>query len=137
MSKQWTQTLTYKLGCTIKLVLNISLPFLSSLPFFFSLSLFLFVFYFLKKKNVLQGQREADKIWSKEGFYAVVIFLSIFVILVTCLMVSFAFLPLLFFLLFFASCFPQCERQSHILYMRRVSSELLKTKLSSCREAKV
>jgi len=40
---------------------------------------------------VLQGQREADKIWSKEGFYAVVIFLSIFVILVTCLMVSFLF----------------------------------------------
>ncbi|XP_075284330.1 receptor-type tyrosine-protein phosphatase R isoform X2 [Opisthocomus hoazin] len=39
------------------------------------------------EKNVLQGQREADKIWSKEGFYAVVIFLSIFVILVTCLMV--------------------------------------------------
>ncbi|XP_048157205.1 receptor-type tyrosine-protein phosphatase R isoform X2 [Corvus hawaiiensis] len=38
-------------------------------------------------KNVLQGQHEADKIWSKEGFYAVVIFLSIFVILVTCLMV--------------------------------------------------
>ncbi|NWZ09238.1 PTPRR phosphatase, partial [Agelaius phoeniceus] len=39
------------------------------------------------EKNVLQGQHEADKIWSKEGFYAVVIFLSIFVILVTCLMV--------------------------------------------------
>lgn len=42
----------------------------------------------LLKKNVLQGQHEADKIWSKEGFYAVVIFLSIFVIIVTCLMVS-------------------------------------------------
>ena len=42
----------------------------------------------LSKKNVLQGQHEADKIWSKEGFYAVVIFLSIFVIIVTCLMVS-------------------------------------------------
>lgn len=55
--------------------------------FFFSSSLF----YCFKKKNVLQGQREADKIWSKEGFYAVVIFLSIFVILVTCLMVSFLF----------------------------------------------
>lgn len=39
------------------------------------------------EKNVLQGQHEADRIWSKEGFYAVVIFLSIFVILVTCLMV--------------------------------------------------
>uniref|UniRef100_A0A8C8S5K7 protein-tyrosine-phosphatase n=1 Tax=Pelusios castaneus TaxID=367368 RepID=A0A8C8S5K7_9SAUR len=39
------------------------------------------------EKNVLQGQHEADKIWSKEGFYAVVIFLSIFVIVVTCLMV--------------------------------------------------
>nr|XP_008170632.1 receptor-type tyrosine-protein phosphatase R isoform X2 [Chrysemys picta bellii] len=38
-------------------------------------------------KNVLQGQHEADKIWSKEGFYAVVIFLSIFVIVATCLMV--------------------------------------------------
>lgn len=42
----------------------------------------------LLKKNVLQGQHEADKIWSREGFYAVVIFLSIFVIIVTCLMVS-------------------------------------------------
>ncbi|XP_034627339.1 receptor-type tyrosine-protein phosphatase R [Trachemys scripta elegans] len=39
------------------------------------------------EKNVLQGQHEADKIWSKEGFYAVVIFLSIFVIVATCLMV--------------------------------------------------
>uniref|UniRef100_A0A672TPI1 protein-tyrosine-phosphatase n=1 Tax=Strigops habroptila TaxID=2489341 RepID=A0A672TPI1_STRHB len=39
------------------------------------------------EKNVLQDQHEADKIWSKEGFYAVVIFLSIFVILVTCLMI--------------------------------------------------
>ncbi|XP_038612213.1 receptor-type tyrosine-protein phosphatase R isoform X1 [Tachyglossus aculeatus] len=37
--------------------------------------------------NVLQGQHEADKIWRKEGFYAVVIFFSIFVIIVTCLMV--------------------------------------------------
>ncbi|XP_044612101.1 receptor-type tyrosine-protein phosphatase R isoform X4 [Equus asinus] len=39
------------------------------------------------EKNVLQGQHEADKIWSREGFYAVVIFLSIFVIIVTCLMI--------------------------------------------------
>ncbi|KAM7181553.1 receptor-type tyrosine-protein phosphatase R isoform 3-T3 [Macrochelys suwanniensis] len=39
------------------------------------------------EKNVLQGQHEVDKIWSKEGFYAVVIFLSIFVIVATCLMV--------------------------------------------------
>ncbi|XP_004700506.1 receptor-type tyrosine-protein phosphatase R isoform X2 [Echinops telfairi] len=39
------------------------------------------------EKNVLQGQHEADKIWSTEGFYAVVIFLSIFVIIVTCLMI--------------------------------------------------
>ncbi|XP_038267421.1 receptor-type tyrosine-protein phosphatase R isoform X1 [Dermochelys coriacea] len=39
------------------------------------------------EKNVLQGQHEADKIWSKEGFYAVVIFLSIFVIVATCLVV--------------------------------------------------
>ncbi|XP_074126649.1 receptor-type tyrosine-protein phosphatase R isoform X2 [Sminthopsis crassicaudata] len=37
--------------------------------------------------NVLQGQHEADKIWSKEGFYAVIIFLSIFIMIVTCLMV--------------------------------------------------
>ncbi|XP_047285190.1 receptor-type tyrosine-protein phosphatase R isoform X3 [Homo sapiens] len=41
----------------------------------------------MNQKNVLQGQHEADKIWSKEGFYAVVIFLSIFVIIVTCLMI--------------------------------------------------
>ncbi|XP_054941187.1 receptor-type tyrosine-protein phosphatase R isoform X2 [Physeter macrocephalus] len=39
------------------------------------------------EKNVLQGQHEADRIWSKEGFYAVVIFLSIFVIIATCLMI--------------------------------------------------
>ncbi|XP_038612214.1 receptor-type tyrosine-protein phosphatase R isoform X2 [Tachyglossus aculeatus] len=38
--------------------------------------------------NVLQGQHEADKIWRKEGFYAVVIFFSIFVIIVTCLMAT-------------------------------------------------
>ncbi|KAM4748127.1 receptor-type tyrosine-protein phosphatase R isoform 2-T2 [Rhinophrynus dorsalis] len=39
------------------------------------------------EKNVLQGQHEADKIWTKEGFYTIVIFLSIFIIIVTCLMV--------------------------------------------------
>lgn len=68
------------------------------------LTFFLFVFLFpcLKKKNVLQGQHEADKIWSKEGFYAVVIFLSIFVILVTCLMVSF---PFTFMLVFYFMLF--------------------------------
>ncbi|XP_051856726.1 receptor-type tyrosine-protein phosphatase R isoform X2 [Antechinus flavipes] len=37
--------------------------------------------------NVLQGQHEANKIWSKEGFYAVIIFLSIFIMIVTCLTV--------------------------------------------------
>ncbi|XP_077324847.1 receptor-type tyrosine-protein phosphatase R isoform X2 [Lithobates pipiens] len=39
------------------------------------------------EKNVLHGQHEADKIWTKEGFYTIVIFLSTFVIIVTCLMV--------------------------------------------------
>ncbi|XP_053572760.1 receptor-type tyrosine-protein phosphatase R [Bombina bombina] len=39
------------------------------------------------EKNVLQGQHEADKIWTKDGFYTIVLFLSIFVIIVTCLMV--------------------------------------------------
>ncbi|XP_046730208.1 receptor-type tyrosine-protein phosphatase R isoform X2 [Silurus meridionalis] len=39
------------------------------------------------EKNVLQGQHERDKVWSNEGFYMVVIFLTIFVIVVTCLMV--------------------------------------------------
>ncbi|CAH2277887.1 receptor-type tyrosine- phosphatase R [Pelobates cultripes] len=39
------------------------------------------------EKNVLQGQHEADQIWTKEGFYTIVIFLSIFIIIVTCLMV--------------------------------------------------
>ncbi|KAG8439680.1 hypothetical protein GDO86_005744 [Hymenochirus boettgeri] len=39
------------------------------------------------EKNVLQGQHEADKIWTKEGFYIIVLFLSIFVIIATCLMV--------------------------------------------------
>lgn len=61
----------------------------------------------LLKKNVLQGQHEADKIWSKEGFYAVVIFLSIFVMIVTCLMVSlllYLFYPLLSPLLNIIGC---------------------------------
>lgn len=48
---------------------------------------FLLCFY-KSKKNVLQGKHESDKLWSKEGFYAVIIFLSIFVVIVTCLMVS-------------------------------------------------
>ncbi|KAM3832607.1 receptor-type tyrosine-protein phosphatase R isoform 1-T1 [Vipera latastei] len=39
------------------------------------------------KKNVFQGKHESDKLWSKEGFYAVIIFLSIFVVIVTCLMI--------------------------------------------------
>ncbi|XP_068128852.1 receptor-type tyrosine-protein phosphatase R [Hyperolius riggenbachi] len=39
------------------------------------------------EKNVLHGQHEADKIWAKEGFYTIVIFLSTFVMIVTCLMV--------------------------------------------------
>lgn len=48
-----------------------------------------FFFFFLTfKKNVLHGQHEADKIWTKEGFYTIVIFLSTFFIIVTCLMVS-------------------------------------------------
>ncbi|XP_072528845.1 receptor-type tyrosine-protein phosphatase R isoform X2 [Salminus brasiliensis] len=38
------------------------------------------------EKNVLQGQHERDNLWSKEGFYAVVIFLTIFIIIITCLM---------------------------------------------------
>ncbi|KAM9312776.1 receptor-type tyrosine-protein phosphatase R [Gastrophryne carolinensis] len=39
------------------------------------------------EKNVLHGQHEADKIWTKEGLYTIVIFLSTFVIIVTFLMV--------------------------------------------------
>ncbi|XP_017350319.1 receptor-type tyrosine-protein phosphatase R [Ictalurus punctatus] len=39
------------------------------------------------EKNVLQGQHERDNVWSNEGFYVVVIFLTIFIIIVTCLMV--------------------------------------------------
>ncbi|KAM9467740.1 receptor-type tyrosine-protein phosphatase R isoform 2-T2 [Clarias gariepinus] len=38
-------------------------------------------------ENVLQGQHERDNVWSNEGFYVVVIFLTIFIIVVTCLMV--------------------------------------------------
>ncbi|XP_026779032.3 receptor-type tyrosine-protein phosphatase R isoform X2 [Pangasianodon hypophthalmus] len=38
-------------------------------------------------ENVLQGQHERDNVWSNEGFYVVVIFLTIFIIIVTCLMV--------------------------------------------------
>uniref|UniRef100_A0A3P8Y7F9 protein-tyrosine-phosphatase n=1 Tax=Esox lucius TaxID=8010 RepID=A0A3P8Y7F9_ESOLU len=42
------------------------------------------------EKNVLQSQHERDNVWTKEGFYAVVIFLTIFIIIITCLMVSYA-----------------------------------------------
>ncbi|XP_035530699.1 receptor-type tyrosine-protein phosphatase R [Morone saxatilis] len=38
------------------------------------------------EKNVLQGEPR-DHVWSREGFYAVVLFFTIFVIIVTCLMV--------------------------------------------------
>uniref|UniRef100_A0A8C7N516 protein-tyrosine-phosphatase n=1 Tax=Oncorhynchus kisutch TaxID=8019 RepID=A0A8C7N516_ONCKI len=40
------------------------------------------------EKNVLQDQHERDNIWTKEGFFAAVIFLTIFIIIITCLMVS-------------------------------------------------
>ncbi|XP_036812483.1 receptor-type tyrosine-protein phosphatase R isoform X1 [Oncorhynchus mykiss] len=39
------------------------------------------------EKNVLQDQHERDNIWTKEGFFAAVIFLTIFIIIITCLMV--------------------------------------------------
>ncbi|KAJ8008828.1 hypothetical protein DPEC_G00082480 [Dallia pectoralis] len=39
------------------------------------------------EKNVLQGEHERDNVWTKEGFYSVVIFLTIFIIIITCLMV--------------------------------------------------
>ncbi|KAK3518196.1 hypothetical protein QTP70_033892, partial [Hemibagrus guttatus] len=39
------------------------------------------------EKNVLQGQHERDNVWSNESFYVVAIFLTIFIIVVTCLMV--------------------------------------------------
>lgn len=38
------------------------------------------------EKNVLQGEQR-DHVWSREGFYAVVLFFTIFVIVITCLMV--------------------------------------------------
>ncbi|XP_078129180.1 receptor-type tyrosine-protein phosphatase R [Sander vitreus] len=38
------------------------------------------------EKNVLQGEQR-DHVWSKEGFYAVVLFFTILVIVITCLMV--------------------------------------------------
>ncbi|KAK2882797.1 receptor-type tyrosine-protein phosphatase R [Channa argus] len=38
------------------------------------------------EKNVLQGEQR-DQVWSREGFYAVVLFFTIFVIVITCLMV--------------------------------------------------
>ncbi|XP_041722514.1 receptor-type tyrosine-protein phosphatase R isoform X2 [Coregonus clupeaformis] len=39
------------------------------------------------EKNVLQDQHERDNVWTKEGFFAMVIFLTIFIIIITCLMV--------------------------------------------------
>ncbi|CAK6973865.1 LOW QUALITY PROTEIN: receptor-type tyrosine-protein phosphatase R [Scomber scombrus] len=38
------------------------------------------------EKNVLQGEQR-DHVWSQEGFYAVVLFFTVFVIVITCLMV--------------------------------------------------
>ncbi|XP_070710307.1 receptor-type tyrosine-protein phosphatase R [Pempheris klunzingeri] len=40
------------------------------------------------EKNVLQGEQR-DHVWSREGFYTVVLFFTIFVIVITCLMVLF------------------------------------------------
>ena len=40
----------------------------------------------LLQKNVLQGEQR-DHVWNREGFYAVVLFFTIFVIIITCLMV--------------------------------------------------
>ncbi|KAL3048654.1 hypothetical protein OYC64_007247 [Pagothenia borchgrevinki] len=40
------------------------------------------------EKNVLQGEQR-DHVWSPEGFYAVVLFFTVFVIVITCLMVLF------------------------------------------------
>ncbi|XP_051801741.1 receptor-type tyrosine-protein phosphatase R [Acanthochromis polyacanthus] len=40
------------------------------------------------EKNVLQGQQR-DHVWSREGFYAIVLFFTVFVIVITCLMVLF------------------------------------------------
>ncbi|XP_045578379.1 LOW QUALITY PROTEIN: receptor-type tyrosine-protein phosphatase R [Salmo salar] len=39
------------------------------------------------EKNVLQDQHERDNVWTKEGFFAAIIFLTIFIIITTCLMV--------------------------------------------------
>ncbi|XP_060745513.1 receptor-type tyrosine-protein phosphatase R isoform X2 [Tachysurus vachellii] len=41
----------------------------------------------VSSENVLQGQHERDNVWSNESFYVVVIFLTTFIIVVTCLMV--------------------------------------------------
>ncbi|XP_067855537.1 receptor-type tyrosine-protein phosphatase R-like [Heptranchias perlo] len=38
------------------------------------------------EKNALHGEHGRDGIWNKEGVYAVVIFLTVFVIVITCLM---------------------------------------------------
>ncbi|KAM3587903.1 uncharacterized protein V6R79_016640 [Siganus canaliculatus] len=38
------------------------------------------------EKNVLQGEQR-DHVWSREGLYAAVLFLTVFVIIITCLMV--------------------------------------------------
>ncbi|XP_037617254.1 receptor-type tyrosine-protein phosphatase R [Sebastes umbrosus] len=38
------------------------------------------------EKNVLQGEQR-DHVWSREGFYAVVLFFTVFVIVITCFMV--------------------------------------------------
>lgn len=38
------------------------------------------------EKNVLQGEQR-DHVWSSEGFYAVLLFFTVFVIVITCLMV--------------------------------------------------
>ncbi|KAI3366825.1 hypothetical protein L3Q82_009234 [Scortum barcoo] len=39
------------------------------------------------EKNVLQGEQRDHQVWSREGFYAVILFFTIFVIVITCLMV--------------------------------------------------
>ncbi|KAM6986219.1 receptor-type tyrosine-protein phosphatase R [Aplochiton taeniatus] len=39
------------------------------------------------EKNVLQGQHERDHVWGRESVYVGVIFLTIFIIIITCLMV--------------------------------------------------
>ncbi|KAM4569426.1 receptor-type tyrosine-protein phosphatase R [Odontesthes bonariensis] len=38
------------------------------------------------EKNVLQGEQR-DHVWSREGFYVVVLFFTVFIIVITCLMV--------------------------------------------------